>query len=97
MATMTFYPFLQDFLNENGIIYTVRRFLYEPPSGMVYIPGVGGCKRELVFKDVVEKDLQDYYLFSGFQTREDWWDKIQEINKNYKSSKLYLYRITKVR
>lgn len=98
MATMTFFPFLQEYLNQNGLIYTVRRFLYDPPDCMVYIPGVGGCKRQLVKVGMGVDDLENYYTNSGFSTKEDWWKKILDINKRSSiKPTLYLYKIEKVR
>jgi len=97
MAKMYFMDFLRDYLNTNLTIYTVRRFFYDPPEGMVFIPGVGGCHRDLLKEDVGIYDLESYYKESGFKTKEAWWSKIKEINKSHPDSKLYLYKIVKVR
>lgn len=96
MPTMTFLPELQTFLKGNGKIYTVRKYLYDKNVELVFIPGVGGCRRELVLEDIIQWDLKDYYAESGFNSVEDWWDKIIEINHGI-PDKLHLYKVEVVR
>lgn len=45
---MSFIPTLRTFINQNNIIYSVRRYLYK--NNRCYVAGVGWCKRELIFK-----------------------------------------------
>lgn len=100
MAIMTFLTELQTFLNENREIYSVRRFLYDSNNNIVYIPGVGGCKRRLIKENIRSaSELMPYYSKSGFDTVMAWWEKIKEINKGKTSgsNKLYLYHVIKIR
>ena len=99
---MHFLDFLQVYLNENKEIYTVRRFLYEPDNKMVFIPGVGACRRTLVGallnnSEDAEELLTIYAPKSGLGTFEAWWNKIQMINRKHPTPSLYLYKIVKVR
>ena len=99
MAIMTFLEELEDFLNEHKEIYSVRRFLYEANIRVVYIPDVGGCKRELIGEVKSAAELMPYYSKSGFDSVVAWWSKIKEINRNHMGNgdKLYLYHIEKIR
>ena len=93
---MHFLPVLQKYLKSEHTIYTVRRFLYSENNALVFIKGVGGCRRLLVMQDVKKDQLVPYYSKSGFTTLEDWWSKIKEINAAYPKEKLHLYKITTV-
>ena len=95
MATMHFLPFLQEYLLKNNFIYTVRRFKYAPGHGVVFIPGVGACHRELIKCNITKEDLVPHSGSSGFPTVEDWWNKIVKINPNLPV--LYLYYVSIVR
>lgn len=73
MAMMHFLPELQEHLKSRGLIYSVRRFRYDPSIKVVFIPGVGACSRRLVDTPGVTKEaLKPYYEESGFDTLEAW-------------------------
>ena len=102
MTEMHFLVGLQEFLNQYRVIYTVRRYLYEPDNKVVFIPGVGACRRTLVSKVPTDEGsarvlLTLYATESGLDTFEAWWDKIWKINKNYQGTELYLYKVVKIR
>jgi len=95
VATMHFMPSLREYLLRNNFVYTVRKYRYTPSQGMVFIPGVGGCHRELVKENVTKGDLVSYSGSSGFATVDDWWDMIVKINPRLPD--LHLYYVSVVR
>jgi|SRR3972149_1973263 len=95
MSTMHFMPTLQEYLLKNSSIYTIRKYRYSEDSEAIFIPGVGGCHRELVKEGVVKDDLVPYYSSSGFGTVEDWWNMVTKINPSL--PRLYLYYVRVVR
>ncbi len=95
MTTMRFLSFLQAYLLSNDSIYTVRRYKYNPSQEAIFVPGIGGCHRELVREDVTKEDLIQYSGSSGFTTVDGWWDMIVKINPQL--PKLYLYYVCVVR
>lgn len=100
MTAMHFLPELQKYLNRHGIIYTVRRFKYDGDSdgvSYVYILDVGGCERTLTLEAVEFREIIPYANESGFDSPEDWWDKIKSINRHYPKAVLYLYKVRKLR
>lgn len=98
MATMRFLPSLQEYLKKNGVIYTVRRFFYDPKNNLVFIPGVGACKRQLIDTDGVTKEkLLPYWSQSGFKSVDDWWNKIMDINPTTSTNQLFLYKVDVIR
>ena len=72
---MQFLSKLRDFLNENGSIYTVRRYKYRITE--VYVESVGRCKRTLIRYVSNKEELSDYVEQSGFSTVEEWWKTIR--------------------
>ena len=92
---MHFLTELQEYLKEHGTIYTVRRFRYDKDTELVFIPGVGGCRRQFILEDIIKYDLKDYYTNSGFETLDDWWNKIVDINPGLPP--LHLYKVEVIR
>jgi len=91
MAEMHFLPDLTRFLRDREEIYTVRRFRYQ--THLCYVPNVGACERKMVRANVQSsEDLADHYLLSGFKSAEEWWKKIQAINKG-KGKSLFMYHV----
>lgn len=79
MSDMQFMPKLRDFLNQNGAIYTVRRFKYVITE--VHVEGVGRCKRTLIryvsdYEPYTEQ-LSNYVKQSGFDSVDEWWVAIR--------------------
>ena len=74
---------VRDFLVERGFVYTVRG--YRMRSAMVTVNGVGKCrrirgKRSSSDDDRIrcKEDLVKWVGGSGFDSVDDWWDKIIE-------------------
>lgn len=91
MAEMRFLLELKEFLKKNSRIYTVRKYRYNPTSGLVLVIGVGKCSRTLVKEGVTKKDLDAYYHESGFETVDDWWAKIVHFIPGMDTK--YLYKV----
>ena len=90
MPTMSFLPRLQEFLLDNGFIFTVRK--YRMTRAVVDIDGVGKCNRIPITGVVSRETLLPYLKSSGFPTLEDWWAKIRYFTPN-KNLPLYLYKV----
>lgn len=88
---MRFVDFLIDFLQEKKEIYTVRRLYYGKAPEVVYVEGVGGCKRVLVKEVRKEEELEPYVALSGFDSLDSWVRKIKEFNPS--PGNLYLYHL----
>ena len=87
-------PKLGKFLRENGVIYTVRK--YKMADKIVDAEWVGYCKRTYLGKVKDFKDLEPFVKESGFETVEDWWEKIKEFIPSKKDS-MYLYKVERIR
>lgn len=88
--TMSFLPELRNFLKENGLIYTVRR--YRMSDAIVEVDGIGECHRVPLGRVFVKEDLIRYYDLSGFKTVDDWWKKIKYFIPG-SGSPMYLYEV----
>ena len=75
MSDMQFMPKLRDFLNQNGAIYTVRRFRCHLTRADV--EGVGRCKRTLIRYISSKDQLVNYVKQSGFDSVDEWWAVIR--------------------
>lgn len=95
--TMAFMPRLTDYLNSTGLIYTVRK--YKMKDALVSINSVGSCTRKYTGDITIKEDLNYFYTRSGFNTVEDWWNTIEEINHwlPTKEKPMYLYKVEKIR
>lgn len=91
MPSMSFMPQLRDFLRSHGLIYTVRK--YRMSEADVKVEGVGTCHRKPCGTIDKESDLIPFVELSGFQTTQDWWNKIEHFIPNSSDAK-YLYKVT---
>lgn len=87
---MQFLPELKNFLKENKLVYTVRK--YKMSEAIVNVEGIGWCRRLPMGTIESQEDLLPYILDSGFAKPEDWWAKIRYFIPNVKDAK-YLYRV----
>ena len=90
---------VKNFLIKNGFVYTVRG--YRMRNMLVYVDGVGVCKRVLGRRSNENDDrirskeeLSKWVEGSGFGNVEDWWDKIYGFCKD-KDKWIYLVKIVK--
>jgi len=87
---MSFIPELKAFLKRSGVIYTVRK--YKMADAHVEVEGVGRCHRIPLGEVNSKEDLVSYVAFSGFNTLDDWWTKIEWFIPDSKVPK-YLYKV----
>ena len=73
-------------LNDVGIVFTVRK--YELKDEVVFVEGIGKCKRSLVGEISKVRDLKEYWKLSGFEKLGDWVDVIKRM---YGSKRKFLY------
>lgn len=72
---MQFMPELQDFLKDNGRIYTVRKFKMN--TRLVTIETGENCKRTFLKQIATKEELKPYVKESGFDNLRDWWSKVR--------------------
>ena len=89
MADMQFLEELRDFLREERVIYTVRKYKMAPK--LVHVEGVGSCRRVPMGEITGAGDLAPYYTYSGFPTMGDWWAKVRSFIAP--GEPMYLYRV----
>lgn len=91
MAEMSFFPTLKTFLENNGEIYTLRKYRYN--DHLCLVAGVGGCERVCVEQGVVNSTMLEKYVSkSGFADAGQWFKTAVEINKGFKGP-YYLYHV----
>jgi len=90
--TMAFIPELQDYLRKRGFIFTVRK--YKMTDAYVMVKGVGKCHRIPLGEVKSRLDLVPFGWKSGFDTIDDWWDKIRQFIPDT-TVPMYLYSVTK--
>jgi len=95
---MHFLPELEEFLQDHGEIYTVRKYLYPIKVCLVYINDSWESYKRRYIKEIHDiKDLEPYASLSGLETAGAWWSKIRFINRGLVPSPerpMYLYHIT---
>jgi len=89
MSRMSFLPGLKFYLKGMGIIYTVRK--YQMSEAIVEVEDLGKCKRIPVGVVGGKQDLIPYVKYSGFNSLEDWWNKIKFFIPG--NDTMYLYRV----
>lgn len=85
---MQLMPKLTLFLQNNGYIYTVRK--YDMVRKIVEIEKVGTCLRIPCGKVTQQIELEPFVYNSGFSSSEEWWNMILRFTKD---SPKYLYRV----
>ena len=67
---------VRDCLTENGIVYSVRSYLYD--SGWCKSDFTSRWLKRILMKEVAGKDdLGDYVKLSGFGSVDEWWRVIE--------------------
>jgi len=62
-------------LFENGLVYSVRG--YEMKDNLVFVNGVGVCRRRKIKEVKGKKDLEGFVGLSGFENVDGWWGAIE--------------------
>ena len=66
-------------LAKNGVVFTVRGYMYQSEWSKLDNNWI----RRLLIKEVNSKgDLEAYVALSGFESIEEWWNKIEEFCRN---------------
>lgn len=86
---MQFMPELQQFLLDNGRIFTVRKFKMD--SRLVYIETGEKCRRLFIRQIKAKEELEPYVSESGFDNLRDWWSKIRHFIPP--QGPFYLYQV----
>lgn len=87
---MSFLPELQEFLKENKLIYTIRK--YDMDERDVEIEGVGICHRKPLGKIEHKESLGVFVKSSGFDSLQAWLQKVKLFSRP--GDDLYLYEVT---
>ena len=80
-------------LRRQGRVFTVRSYCLEGSFyRVVYVDGIGLCWRELVGEVKCKEDLLSFLQFSGFNSVDEWWEKIVSFCGNREK---WLYKVCK--
>ena len=74
-------------LVKNGIVFTVRSYLYNSNWSKFEDKWI---KRFLIKEVECKSDLRDFLKLSGFNSVDEWWEKIEMFCKDKKK---YLYLV----
>lgn len=78
-------------LVENKEVFTVRKYKSYGLVSAVKVEDIGMCRKEFIKIITDKKELLDYVKLSGFESLDDWFNKIRMfISEN---ETMYLYRV----
>ena len=78
---------VRDCLLNNKVVFTVRSYLYDNKESEF---DGGKIKRFLIREVDCKEDLSDFVKLSGFDSVDEWWDKIVMFCRDKKK---YLYLV----
>ena len=81
---------VRECLVNNGVVYTVRG--YNMSDCFVYADDIGECYREKLFEVEGKWDLKLFVDKSGFESVDDWWNKIMDFTHG---KRIWMYRVEK--
>lgn len=82
-------PVVLECLKRHSQVYTVRSWESKEEISVVNVKDVGFCTKEKICKVTDMRDLVTYVHHSGFQSAEEWWNKITE----FKATDGWLYNV----
>lgn len=80
---------VKDFLNDNGLVVTVRG--YDMQNALVNVEGIGTCRRRKIGRIYKKEELEKVLEYSGFKDIDEWWLWIER----FKCVKKFVYLVKK--
>ncbi len=80
---------VKECLKKKGKVFTVRSYCLDNDN--VFVDGVGWCRRIRGFEVTKKEDIRKFVKLSGFNSVDEWWDKILEFTSN-KRKWIYLVK-----
>jgi hypothetical protein len=67
---------VKECLRVKGKVFSVRSYCLENTE--VFVEGVGICRRIRGFEVKGKEELERFVKLSGFESVDDWWNKVDE-------------------
>ena len=82
-------------LEQSGLVLTVRGYKSDSDTDEVWVENVGTCERKNLGIIDSLQDLEIISNHSGFDTFEDWIEKVNEFESK-EAKEMYLYSIRRI-